>query len=80
MASHEFLTPLAVNLSSAEFIRDYGRRTPPADQQKGIGTTENGARRMRQMLDRGLLLGTAAAHKLKLHHARSICPACAKAW
>ena len=65
MASHEFRTPLAVILLSAELIKDYGRRIPPAEQHDVIGTIENSVRRMTHMLDRVLLLGKAEAHMLE---------------
>ena len=52
LAWHEFRTPLAVILASAERITDYGRRMPTAQQQAAIGTIDNGVRRMTQMLDR----------------------------
>jgi PAS domain S-box-containing protein len=65
MASHEFRTPLAVILSSAELIKYYSHRMPPAEQQEVLGTIESSVRSMTQMLDRVLLLSKAEAHMLE---------------
>jgi PAS domain S-box-containing protein len=64
MASHEFRTPLAAILSSAELISHYGDKIP-ADEQRGImGDLVAAARRMQMMLEDMLTLGQAEAGRL----------------
>ena len=65
MASHEFRTPLAVILSSAELVKNYGSRMQATEQQEVMASIETGVRRMTAMLDRVLLLGKAEAHMLE---------------
>ncbi|MDR7306342.1 PAS domain S-box protein [Rhodoferax saidenbachensis] len=65
MTSHEFRTPLATILSSAELLKYYGDRMPAADKIDVIQTIENGVQRMTRMLDRVLLLGKAEAQMLE---------------
>jgi signal transduction histidine kinase len=65
MTSHEFRTPLATILSSAELLKYYGDRLPPEEKMDVIQTIENGVLRMTRMLDRVLLLGKAEAHMLE---------------
>ena len=65
MTSHEFRTPLATILSSAELLKYYGDRMPNSDKMDVIQTIENGVQRMTRMLDRMLLLGKADAQMLE---------------
>ena len=65
VASHEFRTPLAIILSSAELLKDYGARLPEAEKSEILDTIETGVQRMTRMLDRVLLLGQADAHMLE---------------
>lgn len=65
MTSHEFRTPLATILSSAELLKYYGDRMPASDKIDVIQTIENGVQRMTRMLDRVLLLGKAEAQMLE---------------
>ncbi len=65
MTSHEFRTPLATILSSAELIKYYGDRLPPEEIADVIQTIENGVYRMTRMLDRVLMLGKADAQMLE---------------
>lgn len=65
MTSHEFRTPLATILSSAELLRYYGERLPKAETLEILQTIEDGVHRMTRMLDRVLLLGKAEAHMLE---------------
>ena len=65
VASHEFRTPLAFILSSAELLKYYGNRLPEAEKQEVISTIENGVQRMTGMLDRVLLLGKVEAEMLE---------------
>ena len=65
VASHEFRTPLAFILSSAELLKYYGDRMPEAEKQEVITTIESGVQRMTGMLDRVLLLGKVEAQMLE---------------
>jgi PAS domain S-box-containing protein len=65
MTSHEFRTPLATILSSAELLKYYGDRLPEAEKADVIKTIESGVHRMARMLDRVLLLGRAEAQMLE---------------
>jgi PAS domain S-box-containing protein len=64
VASHEFRTPLAFILSSAELLKHYGDRLPEPEKADVIDTIETGVQRMTQMLDRVLLLGKVEAQML----------------
>ncbi|MES2942819.1 MAG: GAF domain-containing sensor histidine kinase [Pseudomonadota bacterium] len=65
VASHEFRTPLAFILSSAELLKYYGDRLPDEEKNDIIKTIENGVQRMTGMLDRVLLLGKVEAQMLE---------------
>jgi PAS domain S-box-containing protein len=65
MTSHEFRTPLATILSSAELLKYYGDQLPPEEKLEVLQTIENGVHRMTRMLDRVLLLGKAEAQMLE---------------
>lgn len=67
MTSHEFRTPLATILSSAELLTHYGERMPPAEKASVLQTIEGSVHRMTRMLDRVLLLGQVDAHMLEFH-------------
>jgi CheY-like chemotaxis protein/nitrogen-specific signal transduction histidine kinase len=69
MASHEFRTPLAFILSSAELLKHYGDRMPEPEKTEVINTIEIGVQRMTQMLDRVLLLGKVEAQMLEFQPA-----------
>ncbi|MDO9405994.1 MAG: GAF domain-containing sensor histidine kinase [Polaromonas sp.] len=77
VASHEFRTPLAFILSSAELLKHYGDRLPEAEKTEVINTIESGVQRMTQMLDRVLSLGKVEAQMLEFHPAeidlRALC-------
>lgn len=64
MTSHEFRTPLATILSSAELIEHYGDRMPAEERQQVLGSIAAGVQRMTGMLDRMLLIGRADAQML----------------
>jgi PAS domain S-box-containing protein len=70
MTSHEFRTPLATILSSAELLKYYGDRLPEAEKAEVIKTIESGVHRMTRMLDRVLLLGKADAQMLEFRPTR----------
>lgn len=61
MTSHEFRTPLATILSSAELLRFYGQRMNEADRTAVITKIESSVQRMTHMLDRVLMLGRTEA-------------------
>ena len=65
MTSHEFRTPLATILSSAELLKYYGDRLPESEKIEVIQTIENSVHRMTRMLDRVLLLGKVDAQMLE---------------
>ncbi|MGQ0712035.1 MAG: sensor histidine kinase [Rhodoferax sp.] len=69
MTSHEFRTPLATILSSAELLRFYGERLPQQERLEVLRTIEDGVHRMAHMLDRVLLLGRAEAKMLEFRPA-----------
>jgi PAS domain S-box-containing protein len=65
MTSHEFRTPLATILSSAELIKYYADRMPEAEKLEVLHSIESGVHRMTRMLDRMLLIGKADAQMLE---------------
>jgi PAS domain S-box-containing protein len=69
VASHEFRTPLAFILSSAELLKHYGDRLVEVEKAEVINTIQTGVQRMTQMLDRVLLLGKVEAQMLEFHPA-----------
>jgi PAS domain S-box-containing protein len=60
-ASHEFRTPLATMLSSAELIERYGERWDAAKRARHLRMIQNSAKHMNQMLDDVLAIGRAQA-------------------
>jgi PAS domain S-box-containing protein len=65
MTSHEFRTPLASILSSAELLRYYSERVSKEDRDGLLQSIEAGVHRMALMLDRILLIGKAEAEMLE---------------
>ena len=77
MTSHEFRTPLATILSSAELLKYYGDRLPESEKIDVIQTIENSVHRMTRMLDRVLLLGKVDAQMLEFEPATvNLLPLC----
>jgi len=70
MTSHEFRTPLATILSSAELLKYYDDRLPPAEKEQLIGSIQAGVRRITGMLEKVLQIGKADAKMLDFHPAR----------
>lgn len=64
MASHEFRTPLAAILSSAELVAHYGDRIGPEEQRTILADLVAAARRMQLMLEDMFTLGQAEAGRL----------------
>ena len=69
-ASHEFRTPLATMLSSAELLEHYSDKLDPAEKRNLLQTIQNGAKRMSEMIDGVLALGRAESGVLKLNLGR----------
>ena len=65
MTSHEFRTPLASILSSAELLRHYSDRVSAAERVSLLESIEAGVQRMTLMLERILLIGKAEAEMLE---------------
>jgi signal transduction histidine kinase len=70
MASHEFRTPLATILSSAELLERYSGRIDSAEKTKLLQSIEAGAKRMNELINDVLALGRAESGVLKLNPAR----------
>src|SRR6267378_942735 len=66
-ASHEFRTPLATMLSSAELLEHYSESLSPAEKANLLQTIQGGAKRMSEMIDDVLALGRAESGVLKLN-------------
>jgi len=64
MTSHEFRTPLATILSSAELMKYYGERLPTTERAELLINIEKSVGRMTGMLNDVLLLGRADAGRL----------------
>lgn len=64
MASHEFRTPLAAILSSAELLEAYGDRWPPEKRALHFARIDAGVKAMANLLDRILLVGRSEAGML----------------
>lgn len=69
MASHEFRTPLATILSSAELIQDHGERLPAAERDEVIGLIKSSVKHMTEMVEQVLLIGRAEAGGLEFNPA-----------
>jgi len=64
MTSHEFRTPLATILSSAELLKFYGDRMETAERTEVIVSIESAVHRMTQMLERVLTLGRSESRMM----------------
>jgi PAS domain S-box-containing protein len=69
MTSHEFRTPLATILSSAELLKYYGARLQEAERAELIDAVESAVRRMTRMMDDVLVIGKAEADRLECNAA-----------
>jgi PAS domain S-box-containing protein len=79
MTSHEFRTPLATILSSAELLKYYGDRMQDHEKSEVIQNIENSVQRMTRMLDRVLLIGKVEAQMLEFKPAEIDLPALCRA-
>lgn len=66
MVSHEFRTPLAIIMSSAEILAEYFDRMEPAERHEHLGSIRKNTRRMADMMEEVLLLSRVEAGKLTL--------------
>ncbi|MBP6646067.1 MAG: PAS domain S-box protein [Burkholderiaceae bacterium] len=64
MTSHEFRTPLATILSSAELMRYYSDRMDAAEKDETLAGIEIAVQRMTNMLERVMLIGKSDADML----------------
>jgi len=78
MTSHEFRTPLATILSSAELLEHYAGRLPPEDQKDLFQSMRSAVERMTKMLDDVLIIGRAEAQMLEFKPAPTDLPAFCK--
>ena len=69
-ASHEFRTPLATMLSSAELLEHYSDGLSPAEKLNLLQTIQSGAKRMSEMIDDVLTLGRVESGVLSLNAGR----------
>lgn len=65
MTSHEFRTPLATVLSSAELLRHYHDRLPPERREALLESIQTSVQRMTDMLDNILLIGRVEAERVE---------------
>lgn len=72
--SHEFRTPLATILSSAELLRLYPDKLDDNEKLDLLRGIEEGTKRMRRLLDEVLTLGRAESGKLQLRPTRLALP------
>jgi len=66
-ASHEFRTPLATMLSSAELLEHYSESLGQDEKRNLLQTIQTGAKRMSEMIDDVLTIGRAESGVLKLN-------------
>ena len=66
-ASHEFRTPLATMLSSAELLEHYSENLRQDEKRNLLQTIQTSAKRMSEMIDDVLTLGRAESGVLKLN-------------
>jgi PAS domain S-box-containing protein len=65
MVSHEFRTPLGIIQSSAEILRDYLDQLEPAERDDHLQSISNNTRRMAQIMEEVLLIGSFDAGKME---------------
>jgi signal transduction histidine kinase len=65
MVSHEFRTPLGIIQSSAEILADYLDQLEPAEREDHLQSIRNNTRRMAQIMEEVLLIGSFDAGKME---------------
>jgi PAS domain S-box-containing protein len=66
MVSHEFRTPLGIIQSSAEILEDYLDRLEPAERKEHLQSIRKNTRRMAELMEEALLIGSFDAGKMEL--------------
>ena len=74
MASHEFRTPLASILSSAELLEHYSHKWSEAKQLNHLQRIQASVKHMTELLNDVLLLGKSDAGKLELNPSKIMLP------
>ncbi len=69
MVSHEFRTPLGIIQSSAELLRDFHQKMPPAERHEQLESISRNTRRMAGMMEEVLVLSRLDAGKLNFQPA-----------
>ena len=69
MTSHEFRTPLATIMSSAELLKYYSDRMPAEERTEVIDSIEKAVKRMTKMLEDILTIGKVDADKIEFQPA-----------
>jgi len=67
MVSHEFRTPLATILSSAEFLQNFGQEVPFQKRQKHLERIQHVVTNMTQLLEEVLFIGRSEAKRLEFN-------------
>jgi PAS domain S-box-containing protein len=65
MVSHEFRTPLGIIQSSAEILEDYLDQLEPAEREDHLQSIRSNTRRMAQIMEEVLLIGSFDAGKME---------------
>jgi PAS domain S-box-containing protein len=65
MLSHEFRTPLGIIQSSAEILEDYLERLEPAERKDHLQSIRKNTRRMAELMEEALLLGSLDGGKME---------------
>jgi PAS domain S-box-containing protein len=65
MVSHEFRTPLGIIQSSAEILEDYLDKLEPAERQDHLHSIRKNTRRMAELMEEALLIGSFDAGKME---------------
>jgi PAS domain S-box-containing protein len=69
MVSHEFRTPLAIIMSSAEILRDYLEQLEPEERRQHLQSIQKNTRRMAELMEEVLLLGRFDAGRMEFEPA-----------
>ena len=65
MGSHEFRTPLGIIQSSAEILEDYFEKLMPPEREEHLRSIRNNTRRMAEIMEEVLLVGSIEAGKME---------------
>src|SRR5260221_9566953 len=70
MVSHEFRTPLGIIQSSAEILEDYLDQLEPAERKEHLQSIQKNTRRMAELMEEALLIGSFDAAKMEFKAGR----------